>query len=231
MSGLRTLGGGSGITAFPLDATPGVASDWDDEFTSNSIDAKWSNLCAAAVATAQLDGSRALIEPNQSGTSVISTRGAFGYRQNAPSGDFEVLAKLTLKRGFTGGSDARWGLMIADMTTPRAYVLGQQQSQYRAANLINCNTPSITDAWGAFSGTDTNTGAAQYPIWGWYKFVYDGTLAAYYNFTGDDNGWIRMASGMALAQPTYIGIAGFANTAGFYADEGVIVDYFRVREL
>lgn len=223
---------------FPLDVPPSSASSWDDEFDGSSLDGKWTvlNSKTSSVSiepSATVENGRVFVQPAASGTGVESTRGAFGYRQNAPTGSFTMTAKLVHRRGLSAGSDARWGIFLADVGTTTAYVFGQQSSQLRLANLIGCATYSTSAEWGTFNGTDSNTGAGSQYQWTWYKIVYSsgaGTFDAFYSTIGDSEGWLRLAAGVTLGQPDHIGIAGYANTAGFYADEGVLVDWFRVTE-
>jgi len=227
--------GGSGGTTLPLDVAPGSASSWDDEFPGSSLDAKWTNpITSTRTNTLSVANGWLQFEPSETGTGSTGVRGAWGIRQNAPTGSFRVKAKIASGSSGAGVDDSRVGIFVARSADSDAWILGMQTS---AVRVVNLNDPvySQTADWGANQVTDTNVPMASDSTLGnsgtWYRLDYDSvadTLDAYWSTNGVF--WRSLATISSVLQLDRIGIAMWGSVADVRADHQAGCDWFRVEE-
>ena len=205
---------------------PGSPSTWDDEFSGSSLDAKWTNPLTSASAqdlTLAIANGWMTFEPATTGSGNTGKH-VFGIRQNGPTGDFTVMAKIQDSRA---GDDTRVGIFVAK-TGGKAYVLGSQRQNGRIANFNGVSTYSESADWSGYDGLDIFAGPA-WPSNLWYKLVFaSGTLSAYYSAGGLF--WGFLGSQGSVTQPDRIGLCIWANTGDTIADHILACDWFRVTE-
>ncbi|SRR6266550_3399444 len=210
----------------PLDVVPSSPSAWDDEFPGSSLDTnKWTNpLTSAAGQTNALVVANDWVtfEPATAGSGSTGKR-VFGIRQNGPTGDFTLMAKIQDGRS---GDDARVGIFVAK-TGGKAYVLGSQRSSGRLANFNGITTYSESADWSAYDGVLDLNVAPAWPGNIWFKLNFaSGTLTAYYS--GGGVFWTLLGSQGSVTQPDRIGLCMWANNSDVLADHGLGCDWLRV---
>jgi hypothetical protein len=130
------------------------------------------------------------------------------------------------------GNDLRAGIFVAHSTaTAVANQLGVQDSQVKGSDLCGISGYSESADWGGYDGYVNSINVLSDIALMWFKLVYDATtqtLAAYYSANGC--AWTLHTTRSSVAQPDRIGLAMWSNSGSIYADQQMLVDWFRVTE-
>jgi hypothetical protein len=220
-------------SVLPLDIAPAVPSAWDDDFDGSVLDAKWTSplTSTAAVAVSLADG-WVHIEPSTSGTAVTNQTGGFGIRQNSPSGDFSVMAKVAeMQTHQATPDDARAGLWVSNGTV--VHVVGVNNRNSRIANAIANAAYSESADWGTVLAYDQFVG----PMWPgivWFRIRWDsGAGTLFFDYSANGVTWRNLNSRTGQTQPTRLGLVLYspnATTVSVRADHEVAADWLRVLE-
>lgn len=216
----------SGFSAvLPLDTAPGSPHAKDDEFSGNSLDAKWTSPMTS-------DSSAAISNTFSNGVLFMNntqsnTRGT-GIRQNAPTGDFTISAKVS---ELVNSGDVRAGIWVARTANNNINMIGMDVNQNLIANAISADGGySQTAAWGGFSGINTSTSPTSWmPVWLRIRWV-SGSSTLFFDYSGNGLGWTNLTSRTSQSQPDRIGIMTWSNSTNEQANHTLAVDWFRVTE-
>jgi hypothetical protein len=236
----------SGAVAHLLDTPPAVAHAKDDEFTSPTLDVKWTspaNSLSGLAITQTQAGSWIFIEPATAGTSSTGLKGVFGIRQAAPTGSFTITCKssdLACQVNSTS-VDASNCLWVAT-SGGKGYLLRWNSMQLSpfipVADFLAISTYSDTADWSGWDAGSIGAAPNNSLNWTqragalWARLIYDagaGTLTAQASSNG--LAWITMnVVKTSVPQPTRMGIGIYSNSTTVYADHKVAYDWFRVTE-
>lgn len=220
---------------WPLDIPPTSPHAKDDEFTGNSLDAKWTNPITSAAGcnlTLAVSNGWVLFEPATAGTSSTGKLGAFGIRQVSPTGSFTISAKI--EDLLTESSDNSVAGIWVGIGGNRAWVLGYNTSSPAIAYALEASTYSEAAEWGAYTaGTNTSVALATTTTRNgkWYRIKYEAgttTLSFYYSPNGVD--WKLLTTATGVAQPTRMGLGIWSSAANVLAHRQLGCGWFRVTE-
>lgn len=221
-------GGGGASNLLPFDVPPAVPSAWDDEFTSNTLDPKWTSPANSGSTIVQvLQQDMIILKANIS--SGTGNGGFYGIRQNAPvAQSFTVSIKMDHSSMVTSSNIV--GLFVARVGGPM-WVYGPYTDNSDAAYAFNYSGYSETGAVGNYvSGVNNElkyTAVANSSRNGrWLRMVYNyaaSTIAFYWSMDGIN--WTLQTTATSIGNIDRIGIALFR---GVQFNHLLLVDWFRV---
>jgi len=221
------------IPLYLLDVLPTSPHSKDDEFSGSSLDAKWTNpITSTRTNTLSISSGLLTFEPSETGIASTGVRGAWGIRQDAPTGSFSISARIYLPRPANGNNDdARCGVFVANTSGSKAHVCGFQTSNNVPNDALGASYSEVSD-WGAYDGWVVNGGAVVGPYIGmWYKITWDSSTSTIYFYSCFDGmEWGQFTSRGSQSQPDRIGVCGYSNSSSYYADRRIMVSWFRVTE-
>jgi hypothetical protein len=225
-------GGGGGDTPMPIvafDKPPTTPHAKDDEFSGAVLDAKWTDPATSSrtnLLTFNGDG-WLVLEPSETGTGSVSTRGGYAIRQPAPSGSFTISAKILDSGGDFGG---RLGPFVASTSNSKGHIVGSQRSgSSHLANALGF-TYSETADWSEYDGFQFTQGGYQYQPY-WYQIQWDaGAGSLTFRYSSDGATWNSMGARTGQIQPNRIGLAIWSHEVGIVANHKLWCAWFRVTE-
>lgn len=216
---------------YPLDIPPASSHAKDDEFTSTSLDGKWtspltSNAGNGVTNTLYGGGGWVGVESSTTGTGSISRR-VVGIRQVAPTGSFTLTARL---QDATVGGDQRGGIFVG-IAGGQAHVWGPF-SQDGQIGVIGVGSASETADWSAYDGFLTTIPTVTRSFMPtWCRIRWDsGASTLYFDYSQDGVIWRAGTSRSGQSQPNRIGLAIYSNGGTVQADSVLLCDWFRVTE-
>jgi len=211
-----------------LDTAPTTPHAKDDEFNGTSLDAKWTNpgVTTRTNLIAFNGDGWLMLEPSDTGSGSVSTRGAYAIRQTAPSGAFTITAKIVDSRS---GDDVRVGIFVASTSASKAHMVSSARNNNRLAEAVGIPYSETAD-WGAFDGFVQAVTPYVYQAY-WYQIIWNGSGTLTFNHSTDGFAWsTALGTRTGQVQPDRIGLAIWANVAGIFADHKLFCAWFRVTE-
>jgi hypothetical protein len=229
-------GGGGGAALLPLDIVPGSPDAQDDEFPGSSLDGKWTDPATSTRTTiTTVANGWCLIQPSETGTGNIASKGGVGIRQAAPAGSFTMSAKIATAWSEANTSDdSRTGLFTGRLSSTvkgLAFGIGDSGDSLYATWFDGY---SHTADWGSFDGTQSYVDRGNVSHFTrneimWARLRYNAsTSVMYYDLSWNGVLWTPWASRSSVQQPEHIGLALWSNSGNLRADHFLAINWFRV---
>lgn len=223
------------VRQLPLDVPPATPHALNDEFDGTALDVKWTDPATTTrTNTITVTNGALLLEPSDTGTGTVASRGGYGIRQVAPTGSFSVWAKVVNYRSGGGAraGDQRVGVFVADTVGGTANILGMAAASGRYYNANGIAAYSETADWGAVDVLDTyGTWSGAKPPFVYYRIRWvAASTTLYFDVSTDGYGWVQVTSRGTQVQPTRVGLAIWGNNASIEADGVLAAEFFRVSE-
>lgn len=209
-------GGGSTVGIWMPDAPPASPHACDDEFTTASLDSKWTEYDHGNLQTITTSATRALLKLSGTGNGTDRLAGLY---QPSPGSEFVIYVKAGAMM-FGGGSADPGILLYEDATSPTGKVQVLVATMYRSAP-AGAYSASY-NAYNSF-GSSTNIGYIT-PVRYLRLRVNGAAFAA--DVSTDGIEWVQGVSSNMGFSPAHIGLGWdvFDNNGGI-----VLFDFFRVQ--
>jgi len=221
-SGAWTVVGGGTIPIWTTDAPPTSSTSYDDEFTSTTLNPKWSTL--------NNDTDLTVIASNPHGLTLRQATGVSGlagvYQSSIPAGDFQIVAKIGLT--FSGSITSQFwsgGIFIGgDLGT------NPTTDPIRLAALSRASGASSLKAqvWTDYNSFSSEASVSKNLTGCYLRIIKKGSLWQAH-WSDDGIGWSPINNETSIGfTPSTIGILVDNNSSGESQDVNII--YFRVQE-